>query len=72
MVVRAAWCAVLGVSQAEEEQNFFDLGGDSLMAIMFMEKIESGLDIEFPMHVLFEDGGYGAVVAECVARRNHG
>ncbi|MGW0957770.1 acyl carrier protein [Streptomyces gelaticus] len=67
--VSAAWCEVLGVPQAADDQNFFDLGGDSLMAIMFMERIESGLNIEFPMETLFADGGYGAVLAECIARQ---
>lgn len=66
--VSAAWCAVLEVSEAADDQNFFDLGGDSLMAIIFMEKIESGLAIEFPMAALLTDGEYSAVLAECIAR----
>ncbi|SDT70175.1 acyl carrier protein [Actinoplanes derwentensis] len=67
--VRAAWCEVLGVGEAAEDQNFFDLGGDSLMAIIFMERIESGLGIDFPMQALLMDGEYRAVLAECVALR---
>lgn len=65
--VRAAWCEVLGVGEVTEDQNFFDLGGDSLMAIIFMERIESGLGIEFPMQALLVDGEYRAVLAECAA-----
>ncbi|GAA1602403.1 acyl carrier protein [Actinoplanes couchii] len=64
--VSAAWCAILGVDEAAADQNFFDLGGDSLMAIMFIEKVESGLDIEFPMRTLLMDGEYRSVLAECV------
>jgi len=47
---------------------FSDLGGDSLSAIRLTERIEAAFGIEFPIDVLFLEGAYAAVAAECAAR----
>jgi hypothetical protein len=63
--VREAWCAALGMESAAAEDNFFDLGGNSLSAITFMELIESSLNIEFPIQVLFVSNDLAEVTDEC-------
>lgn len=63
--VTAAWCATLGVADPSGEDDFFALGGDSLTAVAFVERIERTLDIRFPLPVLFVEGRLDAVIAEC-------
>ncbi len=36
----ALWCELIGVSEAREDDNFFDLGGDSLLAVDMMARVE--------------------------------
>jgi acyl carrier protein len=63
--VTAAWSDLLGVPGSPED-DFFALGGDSMLALTLMERIESELGIEFPLEVLFVEGTLGALVAACV------
>lgn len=63
--VRDAWCVALGMETAAAEDNFFDLGGNSLSAIRFMELIEATLDIEFPIQLLFVSNDLAEVTDEC-------
>jgi len=67
--VRDIWCAALGVETADDDDNFFTLGGNSLSAIAFMERIESSLGIELPIQVLFLKGSLAEIIDECVRRR---
>lgn len=46
------WAEVLGVERVESDQNFFELGGDSLAATMLAALIQSELDIELSASVL--------------------
>jgi acyl carrier protein len=72
-VLAEAWCEVLGVPEARAEDDFFFLGGgDSHIALAFVEKVESRLDIEFPIESLFVDGTFGALVASCTANARSG
>jgi acyl carrier protein len=64
--VRETWCTSLGLETATDEDNFFTLGGNSLSAIEFKERIDSLLSIEFPIQVLFLNGDLGDIIEECV------
>jgi acyl carrier protein len=66
--VAAAWCDILGVSPAGNDENFFAGGGDSVSAVELMERVESELGIEFPLQTLFLDGRFGQLVADCIER----
>jgi acyl carrier protein len=44
-------------------RNFFDLGGDSLMALEVATRVEEELGCAFPLEELFESGDIDAVVA---------
>ncbi len=36
----ALWCELIGVAEARADDNFFDLGGDSLLAVDMMARVE--------------------------------
>jgi acyl carrier protein len=63
--VTSAWCAALGITDTSAHADFFELGGTSLTAIAFVERIEQSLGIRFPLPVLFVEGRLSAVIAEC-------
>ena len=71
-LVTREWVAILGVADSSDDQTFLELGGDSLLAIELIERIESALEIEFPVEVLFVGGTLPEVVravAEASAAR---
>jgi amino acid adenylation domain-containing protein len=45
---------VLGISEIGVNDNFFDLGGNSLMAARAMSRLQKLLDVDIPMRVFFE------------------
>ncbi|MGW7411290.1 phosphopantetheine-binding protein [Streptomyces sp. NPDC054863] len=66
LVVESHWCAVLGVTEAGPQDRFFELGGDSLLAIDLIQKIETDLGVEIPVDVLFLDGTLAALTEASV------
>ncbi len=48
------WCEILKIDRVGIYDNFFDLGGQSLMATQIVSRIRSTLGMEIPLHVLFE------------------
>lgn len=69
-VVTEEWCGVLGLDAvpAGREEDFFAVGGNSLMAVTMIEKVERRLGIEFPIDAMFLEGTLSAVVAACLGR----
>ncbi|RFU86633.1 hypothetical protein DY218_11235 [Streptomyces triticagri] len=55
-VVAAEWCSMLGLVTPSLEGNFFDLGGNSLLAVTLVERIESRLGVELSLEDFFLDG----------------
>jgi Phosphopantetheine attachment site len=68
LVVAEEWCATLGVSEPAEGGDFFAEGGNSLMAVTMMERVEHRLGVDFPVEVMFLDGSYPAVLQACLDR----
>lgn len=60
----AIWSEVLDVDHVGVEDDFFSLGGQSLLATMVVTRIRQSLKIEFPQRILFE----AATVAELAQR----
>lgn len=60
-VIERAWCAVLAVDRADDADDFFQLGGDSLRAIEFIERVEAASGRIFPVETLFLEGTLAAV-----------
>jgi acyl transferase domain-containing protein len=52
--IAAAWRAVLGVANVAGDDDFFALGGDSLMATRALSRMKSDHGIDAPMALFFE------------------
>jgi amino acid adenylation domain-containing protein len=50
----AIWSKLLGIDEVGVHENFFDLGGHSLMAVRLFAEIERKLDVRLPLSALFE------------------
>jgi phthiocerol/phenolphthiocerol synthesis type-I polyketide synthase E len=48
------WENLLGVRPIEPHQNYFDLGGDSLLAVQMFAQIEAVFQVSLPIATLFE------------------
>jgi amino acid adenylation domain-containing protein len=50
----AIWSEVLGVEQVGRHDNFFDLGGQSLLAVRTLSRVRHVLQVSIPLGSLFE------------------
>ncbi len=57
------WQDLLGIDQIGVEDNFFDLGGHSLIAVRLFAQIRKAYGVDFPISVLFE----APTIAACAA-----
>jgi amino acid adenylation domain-containing protein/thioester reductase-like protein len=48
------WAQILGISQIGIEDNFFEMGGDSLRAVQLIFKVREAFQIDLPMVTLFD------------------
>lgn len=55
VAILGAFLRVLGIEEAEPEDNFFDLGGDSLRALRLVGEIKAHFGVEIPLMVFFEN-----------------
>ena len=68
--VSLLWTEVLGHESIAPDANFFDLGGDSLLATQLVSRVRARLGIELPISALFETPtvrGLARVVAQAPA-----
>ena len=49
------WAEVLGVEGVGVEDSFFELGGQSLMAMQVVSRVREAFGVEVPLEALFED-----------------
>jgi hypothetical protein len=68
LVVEEEWCATLGLTAPAAGGDFFAEGGNSLMAVSLMDRVERRLGIDFPVEVMFLDGSYPALLQACLDR----
>jgi acyl carrier protein len=62
----AMWMELLGVDQVGREENFFALGGHSLLVTRIVSRIRNEFSVELPIRALFEQptvGGLARLVA---------
>ncbi len=52
--VAGIWCEVLGLKQVGIQDSFFELGGDSLLAIQVVSRLRETFRVEVPLTGLFE------------------
>jgi NAD(P)-dependent dehydrogenase (short-subunit alcohol dehydrogenase family)/acyl carrier protein len=53
-ILTVIWQEVLGLQHVGVHDNFFYLGGDSLLATQIMSRVRDTFQVEFPLRVLFE------------------
>src|SRR5262249_54415981 len=49
-----SWQRLLGVEQLGVEDNFFEMGGDSLLAVRLMSEIRKVFRLDLPIHSLLD------------------
>jgi acyl transferase domain-containing protein/acyl carrier protein len=52
--IAAIWREVLGVDRVGPRDRFFDLGGDSLIALRVMARLREAFPVDLPVRILFE------------------
>ena len=71
----AIWTEVLGISELGVNDNFFDLGGNSLMAAQVLARLQKAIGSAVPMRTFFEDptlAGVARAVVEHQAETKNG
>ncbi|HWN42369.1 MAG TPA: amino acid adenylation domain-containing protein [Thermoanaerobaculia bacterium] len=53
-ILEGIWCEVLGVPRAGVNDNFFDLGGHSLLGTQVVSRVREQLRVELPLRAIFE------------------
>ncbi|WP_375743171.1 amino acid adenylation domain-containing protein [Corallococcus interemptor] len=52
--ITRVWSEVLGTQQAGTQDRFMESGGDSLLAIRFIERLEQAVSVRLPVRTLFD------------------
>jgi amino acid adenylation domain-containing protein len=53
-VLSQIWTRLLGVARVRPQDNFFDLGGSSLVAVQLRAEVQARLGVSLPVHALLE------------------
>ena len=56
--VASIWSELLGITPVGRNEDFFALGGHSLMAMDILSRIRSRLHVELPLAALFSETGF--------------
>jgi thioesterase domain-containing protein/acyl carrier protein len=59
------WERFLGIEKVGIDDNFFDLGGDSLMAVSFLAGLKQETGMEIPVQIFFDSPTIGGVIGYC-------
>jgi amino acid adenylation domain-containing protein len=71
-VLAGIWCEVLGVQRVGARDNFFGLGGHSLVATRVVSRVRRLLGVELPLRALFASPTVEALAAEVERARTGG
>ncbi|MFD7646083.1 phosphopantetheine-binding protein [Streptomyces albidoflavus] len=58
-VIAGSWCAVLDVPEVTEDDDFFELGGDSIMVTRIVSHLRRELGVEVDMVQVWETPAFG-------------
>lgn len=53
--VHGIWADILGLDNISPDSDFFDLGGDSILALNMLFRVHGDLGVELPPDTLFEN-----------------
>jgi amino acid adenylation domain-containing protein len=62
------WCECLGCTSVNDTDDFFKMGGHSLLSVTLFSKIETRLKITLPLSVLFQNSTFGELLKQVDAR----
>ena len=68
-VVAGIWAELLGVQKVGIHDNFFELGGHSLLAARVLSRMHDALQVELPLHCLFEGSTVAGLAGHVEAAR---
>ena len=68
-IVRELWQELLDVDAVELNANFFDSGGNSLLAMLFLGALMDGYSVHLSLRVFFDHPTVAGIAQEMV---NHG
>jgi amino acid adenylation domain-containing protein len=66
-IIAEVWCEVLGVEHVGVHDNFFDVGGHSLLAAKVVARLSRLLQIELPLRRMFEAPTIAELAADVVS-----
>jgi aryl carrier-like protein len=72
-VVAAVWCELFGVPRVEPDDDFFALGGHSMLAIRMASRFRTELGLRVPVRTILENptvGELSRLLAEAVDSTN--
>ena len=67
--IRGIWVDLLGVTEIGEDDDFFEVGGHSLIAIRLMSRIHKELGVRFQLATIFDAPTIGALAAKVLELR---
>jgi len=67
-VLAGIWAQVLGVEQVGVEDAFFEIGGDSLLAVQLISRVRDALRVEMSLRELFDSMTVAEMARQVVAR----
>jgi amino acid adenylation domain-containing protein len=59
--VRTLWTSTLNLTEVDEDEDFFVLGGNSLTAILVISQLREQLNLELPIAMVFEESSVNAL-----------
>jgi amino acid adenylation domain-containing protein len=65
----AMFASILGIDRVDADDDFFDLGGTSLLATKLFARIESEFGTELPLSLVFEDATVSTLASHLGERR---
>jgi acyl carrier protein len=63
------WQGFLGIQQIGVQDNFFDLGGHSLIAIQIMSRLREAFHVDLPLRSIFETPTIAQLAAVVAQKR---
>lgn len=69
-LVMAAWAEVLEIDAVGPEDDFFELGGNSLQAIRIVARLEEDLDLDLSVRAVLETRTVRGMTARIMEQRS--
>ncbi|MFC4465241.1 acyl carrier protein [Streptomyces xiangluensis] len=67
-LVRRTWATALNHNDFSDDDNFFNIGGHSMLGIALMKELESALGVRLPVRLLFDNPTVGGLAAALPAQ----